>query len=93
MECRTCHTALGSHSQRGERWVFPHRESNHGHNNGLSTVRIGCLSRPEETAAEQESCNSSLPGYQGFTVGFVDVEDFEEDFGLMGLQLSVNFNG
>lgn len=33
-------------TQRGEHWVFPHRESNHGHNNALSTVRIGCLSRP-----------------------------------------------
>lgn len=42
-----------------------------------------------ETSEEQESYNSNLPGYHGFTGGFVDVEESEGDFGLMGLQLDL----
>lgn len=48
------------------------------------------MSEPSlETAAEQESCNSNLPGNQRFTGGSADVEDSEGDFGLMGLQLNL----
>lgn len=43
-----------------------------------------------QTAAEQESSNSNLPGYQGSTGGFFDLEDFEGAFGLMGSQLNLD---